>query len=271
MAFAGARVLITGGGSGVGRLMALGAARKGAHVIVWDLNRQRADSVRDQILSLGGKASSYGVDVSDQAAVTQAAQEALAAGPVDILINNAGVVGGRYLVDESKAAVDRTIDVNTKGPIWVTQAFLPGMVNQGRGYVVTIASAAAILAGSKMTDYGASKAGALRFMEALRGEMRELRTGVRTMAVCPFYIDTGMFAGVKTKVPWLLPILKPQEVAARVLRGVERGDQMIIMPPFVRIVPALRLLPVGVADHVADTFGINAAMSTFEGRPGDRT
>ncbi|MDR1825721.1 MAG: SDR family oxidoreductase [Bifidobacteriaceae bacterium] len=263
---AGARLLITGGGSGIGRLMALGAARKGAAVTVWDRDAARADAVRDQILQLGAQAASYGVDVTDREAVNRAAA---AAGPVDVLINCAGVVGGRYLVDEPPESIDRTIDVNLKGPMWVTKAILPGMLERRHGFVATVASAAGILAGSKMTDYAASKAGAIRFNESLRSEMRELNTGIGTMAVCPFFIDTGMFEGVTTKVPFLLPILKPSQVAARVLRGIEHGDKRIIMPPFVRIVPLLRLLPVGVCDWVADLFGINQSMGHFKGRQGD--
>jgi all-trans-retinol dehydrogenase (NAD+) len=267
MGLDGSRVLITGGGSGIGRLMALGAARTGATVTIWDLNSERADEVRDQIISEGGRAASYGVDVTDRDAVGVAAE---VAGPIDILINNAGVVGGRALLDEPDSAIERTIDVNLLSLFWVTKAFLPGMISRGRGYVVTISSAAGIVAGSKMSDYAASKFGAIGFNESLRNEMRQGKTGVRTMVVCPFYIDTGMFKGVKTKVPALLPILKPREVAGAVLRGIERGDAQIIMPPFVRLVPALRLLPVSWMDKVADLFGINQSMEDFAGRPGDR-
>jgi all-trans-retinol dehydrogenase (NAD+) len=100
--------------------------------------------------------------------------------------------------------------------------------------------------------------------------MREGRTGVGTMVVCPFYIDTGMFHGVKTKVPLLLPILEPRRVAGAVLRGIERGSKRIIMPPFVRVVPLLRLGPVGAADWTANLFGINRSMEDFAGRDGDR-
>jgi all-trans-retinol dehydrogenase (NAD+) len=259
--------VVTGGGNGLGRRMALGASRQGSTVAIWDLDQARAESVRDEILAEGGRASAHGVDVTDREAVEAAA---FTTGPVDIVINNAGVVSGRPLLEDSPEGIDRTIDVNLKALFWVTRAFLPGMVERSMGFVVTMASAAGMLAGSKMAAYAASKAGAIAFNESLRNEMRESDTGVGTMVVCPFYIDTGMFAGVKTKVPALLPILEPRRVAGAVLRGIERGSKQIIAPPFVRVVPALRLAPVGLADWTADLFGINESMEDFAGRAGDR-
>jgi all-trans-retinol dehydrogenase (NAD+) len=267
VALDGAAAVITGAGSGLGRRLALGAARKGCAVAVWDLDGARAGAVRDEILAQGGRASAHQVDVTDQAAVAAAGE---ATGPVDIVVNNAGVVSGRPLLEEAPAAIDRAIDVNLKAPFWVTRAFLPEMVERDYGFVVTVASAAGMLAGSRMAAYAASKAGAIAFNESLRNELREAGAAVGTMSVCPFYIDTGMFAGVKTKVPALLPILEPRRVAGAVLRGIERGSKQIIAPPFVRVVPLLRLGPVGLADWTADLFGINESMEDFAGRAGDR-
>jgi all-trans-retinol dehydrogenase (NAD+) len=267
VAFDGATAVITGAGSGIGRLMAIGAARKGCEVLVWDLDGARAESVRAEIVAAGGKASAFAVDVTNREQVEAAAA---AAGPADILINSAGVVSGRALLEETPEAIDRTIDVNLKSLFWVTRAFLPGMCRRRLGFVTTVASAAGMLAGSKMAAYAASKAGAIAFNDSLRNELRQADAGVGTMAVCPFYIDTGMFAGVKTKVPALLPILEPRRVAAAVLMGIERGSKQIIMPPFVRVVPLLRLGPVGLMDWTADLFGINESMSDFAGRAGDR-
>ncbi|MDR1441318.1 MAG: SDR family oxidoreductase [Bifidobacteriaceae bacterium] len=267
LALEGARVVITGGGSGIGRRMAIGAGRKGSAVVIWDLDRERAESVREEIVAEGGRAVAFGVDVSDRAAVLAAAG---ATGPADVVINNAGVVSGRPLLDDPPESVDRTLDVNLRSLFWVTQAFLGGMIERRTGYVVTVASAAGLVAGSKMADYAASKAGAIAFNEALRNEMREAGAGVATMVVCPFYIDTGMFQGVKSRYPLLLPILEPRQVAGAILRGIEKGSKQIIMPPLVRSVPLLRLLPVGAFDWVADQLGINESMEDFAGRQGDR-
>src|SRR5690606_33989585 len=133
-----------------------------------------------------------------------------------------------------------------------------------------VASAAGLVGVARQTDYSASKWAAVGFTESLRGELRSSGSPVRTLVVCPYYIDTGMFAGVATRVPLLLPILREGKVAATVLDGVGRGRQQIMLPPLVRIMPALRLLPVPAFDAVLDLFGINQGMDHFAGRPGDR-
>ena len=107
------------------------------------------------------------------------------------------------------------------------------------------------------------------FARAYRAELRQLRSPVRTMIVCPYYIDTGMFAGVKTRFPWLLPILQEQDVATKVLDGIEAGKRRLIVPWLVRLTPAMRLLPTAAFDAVNDVLGVNKTMEHFTGRPGD--
>ena len=91
-------VLVTGGGSGIGRLLALGAAERGARVIVWDLSEEAGGNVSKEIVAAGHPAEAYTVDVSDRDSVQAAAKET---GPVDVLINNAGIVTGKNLLDAS--------------------------------------------------------------------------------------------------------------------------------------------------------------------------
>lgn len=265
--FAGARVLVTGGASGIGRLMALGAAARGARVTVWDLDGERAEQVRDRIRSLGGTAEAAGVDVTDRARIRAAAE---AAGPVDILINDAGVVTGKPLLECSDEAIERTFAVNTLSQFWVTRAFLPGMLARDRGTVVTIASAAGLVGVARQTDYSASKFAAFGFSESLRAELRKRGSRVSTLVVCPFYIDTGMFAGVRTRFPHLLPILREDAVARAVLDAIARGRRQLIMPPFVRMLPLVRMLPATAFDRVVDFFGVNETMDRFIGRVGAR-
>ena len=259
----GARVLITGAGSGIGRLMALEAASRGATVAVWDRDKAGADETVRLVAEAGGEASATVVDITDRAAVAAAAERE---GAVDVVINNAGVVTGTTLLEASDEAIERTFQVNTLAVFWVTRAFLPGMIDRGRGTVVTIASAAGLLGVARQTDYAASKAAAIGFTESLRAELRDAKSPVRTLVFMPYYIDTGMFQGVSTRFPLLLPILDPHKVARRVIRGVERGTQQIVMPPMVRTVPLLRALPVRAFDAVADFFGINHTMDHFVGR-----
>ena len=270
LALRGSTVLITGGGSGIGRRMALGAAGRGARVVVWDRSPERGQQVRDEVRAAGGQAEAFTVDVSDAEAVRAAAADTLGAvGGVDVVVNNAGVVSGRRLLDATDAGIERTFGVNVLALFWVTRAFLPGMFERRRGTVVTIASAAGLVGVAKQTDYSASKHAAVGFDESLRAELRAARSPVSTLVVCPYYIDTGMFAGVRTRIPWLLPILKEQAVAEAVLDGIESGRRRLVLPPLVRLVPVLRVLPLRLFDRINDLLGVNRTMEHFTGRPGD--
>ncbi|WP_307806892.1 SDR family oxidoreductase [Naasia sp. SYSU D00057] len=260
-------VLVTGGGSGIGRLMALGAAGRGARVVIWDLDRAAGEGVRDRIRSLGGTAHAFEVDVADREQVREAAAATLAAvDRIDVLVGNAGVVTGKRLLEATEEQIARTFEVNVLALYWVARAFLPGMIARRRGTVVTIASAAGLIGVARQTDYSASKHAAVGFDESLRAELRADRTGVRTLVVCPYYIDTGMFAGVRTRFPLLLPILQPKRVAVRILDAIESGRSRLLLPPFVRLLPVTRLLPVRAFDALADLLGVNRSMSRFTGR-----
>ncbi|MGD6978588.1 MULTISPECIES: SDR family oxidoreductase [Citricoccus] len=259
----GARVLITGGGSGLGRLMAVEAARRGAEVIVWDLSAQAGAATVEQVRAAGGAARSCVVDVTDREAVHRAAGQS---GAVDVVVNNAGVVSGARLLDIPDEAIERTMQVNVLALYWVTRAFLGGMIERGHGSVVTIASAAGLVGVARQTDYSASKWAAVGFMESLRNELRADGHRINTLTVCPFYIGTGMFAGVQTRFPRLLPILDPDEVTEAVVDAIESGRQQLVLPPLVRSLPALRALPTRVFDRVMDALGVNRTMDHFTGR-----
>ena len=91
-------------------------------------------------------------------------------------------------------------------------------------------------------------------------------SSVNTLTVCPHYIGTGMFDGVKTKFPWLLPILDERKVAAKILRSVEKGKAMLVLPKFVHVIPIVRALPIRWFDKITDFFGVNRTMDDFRGR-----
>lgn len=265
----GAGVVITGAASGLGRGLALRLAGAGARVILWDLDAAGlAGAAADVRERTGSDPHTAVVDVSDPDAVRRAAAEAQARGPVDILVNNAGVVSGRALVDLTDAQVIRTFAVNTLALFWATRALLPDMIRRNRGHIVTIASAAGFVGAHRLTDYTASKHAAVGFDDALRAELRRSAPSLVTTVVCPFYIDTGMFAGAKTRFPWLLPILNEDDVIERIVRAIRRDKRRLIMPFIVRLVPILRVLPVRWFDRLADILGINASMDDFTGRHG---
>lgn len=258
-----ARVLITGGARGLGRSMALEAARRGAAVTIWDLDRERAEAVVTELTATGATACAARVDVTDREQVAAAASEA---GPQDVVINNAGIITGKRLLEASDEEIRRTFELNTLALFWVTRAFLPGMLERDHGTIATIASAAGLAGVARQTDYSASKWAAVGFTESLRAELRADSSAVGTFVMCPFYIDTGMFEGASTKFPRLLPILKEQEVARSALTAIERGKEQIITPWLARLLPAARILPVRLFDRGLDLLGINHTMDGFVGR-----
>jgi all-trans-retinol dehydrogenase (NAD+) len=264
---AGRHVLVTGGASGIGRGMALRLAALGGRVSVWDVDRDRLDRVVGELAGAGEPARGYRCDVAKREEVYRVAAETMAAaGAVDVLINNAGVVSGRSLLELPDERIEATFAVNALSLFWVTKAFLPRMIEQGRGHVVTIASASALIGVAKLSDYAASKWAAMGFDESLRAELRAIAPALRTTVVCPYYVDTGMFRGVRSRFPRLLPILDENDVADRVVDCIRRDKRRLVMPPLVHLLPLLRVLPVGAFDRIAGFLGVNASMDGFEGR-----
>jgi all-trans-retinol dehydrogenase (NAD+) len=195
------------------------------------------------------------------------ARETVAAGgPVDVLVNNAGVVSGRPLLELSDEKIEATFAVNVLGLFWTTRAFLPAMIERGRGHLVTVASASSLVGVARLSDYAASKWAAMGFDESLRAELRKVAPPLRTTVVCPYYVDTGLFRGVRSRFPRLLPILREDDVAARIVRAVRRDERQVFLPPLVGLLPLLRVLPVAAFDRVVGLLGVNTSMDGFEGR-----
>jgi all-trans-retinol dehydrogenase (NAD+) len=266
--FDGKTILITGGASGIGRLMALKAARLGSTVVVWDVDEDGlADVLKDLRRCTARGTHGYVCDVSDPQAVAATATTVTEeVGELDILVNNAGVVSGKPLLETTDEQIERTFKVNVLALYWVTKAFLPGMVRRNDGHIVNISSAAGLIGVPRQTDYSASKHAVIGFNESLRVELHRLAPGIRTTVVCPFYIDTGMFAGAKTRIPLLLPILHEDEVATRVIKAVHKDKEQLLMPPMVHLVSPLRVLPVPLVDLIANVLGVHDSMDDFVGR-----
>jgi len=261
-------VVVTGAASGIGRLLAGELGDRGARLVLWDLTEDRLAPVLAELERRTGRpATGYACDVADRAIVAEvAARVRSEVGDPEVVVNNAGIVSGARLLDLPDEKIESTFRVNTLALFWVTKAFLPAMIDRGSGHVVTVASAAGLVGVAKQTDYSASKHAAVGFDESLRAELRGVAPGIVTTVVCPYYVDTGMFAGVKTRVPVLLPILSQEDVARRIARAIDRDRRQLILPPMVRLVPAMRLLPVRAFDWVMDLFGVNASMEDFVGR-----
>ncbi|MCE5974135.1 SDR family oxidoreductase [Sinirhodobacter sp. WL0062] len=257
----GSTALVTGGASGIGLLMGEMLLQKGlAKLIVWDVSAANIETARAR---LGDKASFAQVDVTDTAVVLEAV--AALDHSVDILVNNAGIIVGKPFADHTHAEIDRTMAVNSAALMHLARALLPAMIAQGRGHIVNIASAAGMVANPNMSVYCASKWAVIGWSDSLRLEMEAARTGVKVTTVTPYYIDTGMFHGVTSPI---IPILKPEPTAAKIIRAIERNRILLRMPGLVYTLPLVRgLLPTRLFDLVVGRFmGIYASMKGFKGR-----
>lgn len=249
--------------------MARRIAAEGGRLILWDVNESALAAVARELEGQGRAVATYVCNLADRAAIRRTAAAVLARhGHVDILINNAGIVSGKPLLEISDDEIQRTFDVNTLALFWTTRAFLPKMKERNRGHIVTIASAAGIVGTARLTDYCSSKFAAVGFDDSLRLELDRLGLNIQTTVVCPFYISTGMFAGVKTRFPFLLPILEPDYAVDRIMQAIRNDRRRLIMPTFVYAVYAARLLPVAVFDAMMRFFGVSKSMDEFTGRAG---
>ncbi|KNC50096.1 uncharacterized protein AMSG_11914 [Thecamonas trahens ATCC 50062] len=262
--------VITGGGSGLGRLMALNLAKQDAVVVLVDINRKGLVDVVNEIAAFNGLAYAHLCDVTDRDAVYSLAEQISATvGPVDIVINNAGVVSGKSLLEVSDAMAELTFDVNAVAHFWFVKAFLPSMLVRNSGHIVSIASAAGLAGVVGLSDYCASKFAAIGLMEALRLELARQNSEVKTTTVMPFYINTGMFDGA-SGIPFILPILDAQETADRIVLAIQRGEKMLYLPPILGFVSLLRgIMPIGLFDYLSTLLGISASMDQFKGRGQD--
>ncbi|XP_035678823.1 epidermal retinol dehydrogenase 2-like [Branchiostoma floridae] len=190
--------LITGAGSGLGRGMALSFARLGATIVAWDINEEANEATVQMIRQEGGKAFGFVCDCSKRDDIYRVAQKVKSSvGHVTILINNAGIVTGRKFLDCPDDLIQKTMDINTNAHFWTTKAFLPHMVEQNHGHLVSIASAAGFAGMSGLADYCTSKFGAVGFADSIRHEVKQ--HGIHVTCVCPTYINTGMFTGAELR------------------------------------------------------------------------
>jgi 3-oxoacyl-[acyl-carrier protein] reductase len=223
VALKGRVALVTGGSRGIGRAIAISLAEAGAAVAVNYLSKvAEAEAVVGAIHGQGGRAISVGADVSQAAAVKgMVAGVERDLGPVDILINNAGIAINRPVDELTEDDFDRTMAVNLKSVFLCTQAVLPGMRKRGWGRIVNISSGAARGAGGVGPHYNASKAG----MEGMtRGyAARLVKDGITVNAVAPSLIQTDMVGAVASsasRIP-LGRFGKPEECALIVMMLIE--------------------------------------------------
>ena len=272
-----ANVLITGGASGIGKIMGRMVLEKGANaLIIWDVNQEALEATAAEFASYEvcenacsrGRVYIHKVDItnSDLVAATyeQVKQQC---DSVDILINCAGIVRGNKTFDQQTLQDIRlTFEVNTIAPMVIAQQILPDMLKRNHGHICNIASAGGMLSNPRMSVYGASKWAMIGWSDSVRIELQQMKSNVHFTTIAPYYINTGMFNGVHSSI---FPILKPEPTAHKIIRAIERNQSFRGIPfgfHFIRFWQAI--LPFRIFDFVFGTvFGIYHAMDNFTGRP----
>ncbi|XP_063418305.1 17-beta-hydroxysteroid dehydrogenase 13-like [Mytilus trossulus] len=226
---AGKIVLVTGAGHGIGKEIALELARKGAKLVLWDVNKANNEETATEIRSMGESATAFVVDVTKTDDIHKTAEQMRReVGDVDILVNNAGILYGGELLKLKEAHIRRTFEVNTLAHFWTVKEFMPAMLEKNSGHIVTIASMSAKSGTAYLVDYSASKYAAYGFTEALQEEILKLgKDGVKTTTVNPMFVATGLVKEPKDKV---YPILEPKEVALETVKGIMYDQEFVYIP-----------------------------------------
>jgi NAD(P)-dependent dehydrogenase (short-subunit alcohol dehydrogenase family) len=189
--------MVTGGGAGIGRAIALAMAREGADIVIPDIQLGNAEGVAKEVQDLGRRAMATPVDVTRESDVQRAVADGIRAfGRLDILVNNAGVIPGlgHPFTRQSEADWDKVFGVNVKSIFFTCKAIAPHFIQQRSGKIINIASIAGPLASPTMPSYSVSKMGVITFTRILAKELAAHNVNVN--AICPGLLWTDMWRGI---------------------------------------------------------------------------
>jgi NADP-dependent 3-hydroxy acid dehydrogenase YdfG len=250
------RVAITGGGRGIGRATAEACLRAGMSVVIGDINGAAVAAVAAE---LGDRAVALPLDVRDPHSFEAFLVEAEARiGPLDVLVNNAGVAPIGRFADEDPRDTQRMVDINIGGVLTGTRLALRRFVPRGHGHIVNLASSAGQIAPAGGATYAATKHAVVGFTRAIRAETRG--SGVRTTIVMPGLIRTDMISGFEK--PAATRIVGPEAVADAIVDAIRRGREEGFVPR--ELGPVARLVagtPPAVADRIKRALKADTVMA----------
>ena len=289
-------IVITGGASGLGMLVAEVYGMRGATVAVLDVNEMENGEARG--------VTCYQCDVGNREQVFEVAAQIehdvrfpfslfsssllpsssslvlalfqslpfcpLQLGTPTVLINNAAVVCGKSLLDLSLDEIDRSLSTNLLGAFYCLKAFLPAIIRSGHGgTIVNISSVIGHLGAAQLTDYAAAKAGITALHRSLTAELRASHPDIRTVLVTPGQLSTPLFYGVQTPNSFVAPVAEPVEACKEVVAAIDGGREAVVaMPLYARWVDWYNVLPVGLQLVARKLSGVDSSMKTFVGRQG---
>jgi NADP-dependent 3-hydroxy acid dehydrogenase YdfG len=232
----GALVAVTGAARGIGLETAKAFVAAGAYVALGDLD---ADLAGKAAVELGYRASAHQLDVTDKVSFANflAEAESVHGRPLDVLVNNAGVMPNGPFLDQADRIDELTMNVNVYGLIHGMRAAAPGMIDRGRGHIVNICSLAGKFPIKGLAVYNASKFAAVGLTAATRLELDQ--TGVSVSAVLPSAVKTELASGIDYGI---LPAVEPEDIAAAVVKSVRTRQGEIAVPGYVGTAQTLSTL-----------------------------
>ncbi|KAF3765881.1 NAD(P)-binding protein [Cryphonectria parasitica EP155] len=257
-------IVITGGSSGLGLLIAEVYGMRGASVAVLDVREMDNGEARG--------VTYYKCDVTNKeqlAHVSRQIEEEL--GTPTVLINNAAIVVGKRLLDMSTEEMEKSLFTNLLSSFYTLKTFLPAMIRgQHGGTIVTVSSVIGQVGAAQLTDYAAAKAGLIALHKSLTAELRQSHPDIRTVLVTPGQLSTPLFYGVQTPNSFLAPVVEPVDVAKEIISAIDNGlAEFISAPLYARLIDWYNVLPVGLQHLARRIAGIDTAMKTFVGRKGN--
>lgn len=255
-------VLLTGASRGIGVAIARDLAKEGAHLVLTARDAAGLAKVADEVAAGGGKATVVAADVATdegRAAILAAAE---GVGPVDVLVNNAGVEIPVAVAEQGPGQIEKQVTVNLLAPMLLTRALLPGMIARKQGAVVFVSS----MSGKSPTPYNAiyaaTKHGLNGFTSSLRIELDG--TGVTAGVVCPSFVaDAGMWADTGLRAPGMMREVPLAKVVAGVRAAIDGAGEVLVTPGPIRPLLALKELIPGLDGPVLRAMGV---MDTLKAR-----
>ena len=269
---AGKIVAITGGARGIGKATAAALIAQGARVAIGDID---STLVTQSAAELGSGTVGLPLDVTDRASFQTFLTEVESRlGPLDVLINNAGIMPVGPFVSESDATADRMIDINLRGVIFGSKLALERFLPRGRGHLVNVASVAGKGGFPGGATYCATKHAVVGLSEAIRAEVR--KTDIDVSIVMPVGVNTELYSGIGTART--IGLAEPEDVAAAIVEALQTGRVDVFVPKRLGgMFRSLNLLPRRAADFVAKLLGTDNILANpdhllrgaYEQRTGD--
>ncbi len=260
----GWNAVVTGGSYGLGPRIGRALAEAGANVALAARSVGPLEERSAELRALGVEAVGIPIDLTERGAVDRlVGRVERELGPVDLLVNNAGLNSAGRLVARGPEEIDRVIDLNLRVPIQLTRRVLPGMLERGRGHLVQMSSLAGKMGASFASLYSASKYGLVGFTHALQGELDG--TGVHASVVCPGFVSgEGMWARTELRTHPLFGLSEPERVVRAVMKAIRRKKVEVLVNPLpVRYSVAAWALAPGFAYRMFRLAGVISFLRRF--------